>query len=203
MKSVTSIVIRNESARKFARRLGREKGKKVLDTFVYSAFGRRGWMVPNQYWTPGILSPMPIIGKYDMYYRSDFVPPRLLGRKNAERFQAELILDNLGICRFHRGWAEDMVSEIIESLCGMKEQFLSNIAMTASRINSRNASVFWESERCFDYVYTFLKRKQTVENDTGAELAQWVTKLENNKLEAALDFWYEIHKGIHESLREF
>jgi hypothetical protein len=34
----------------------------------------------------------------------------------------------------------------------------------------------------YDYVYTFLKRKQTVENDTGAELAQWITKFESNKL---------------------
>ena len=192
-----------EGPRKFARRLAREKGKKVLDTFLYSAFGRKGWMVPNQYWTSGVLSPMPIMGKYYMYYGNDFIPPRLLGRKNAERFKAELILDNLGICRFHRGWAEEMVPEIMESLYGMKQQFLSNVAITASRVNSRNSSVFWESERCFDYVYTFLKRKQTVENDTGDELAQWIKKFENNKKEAALDFWYEIHKGIHESLREF
>jgi len=192
-----------QGARKFARRLAREKGKKVLDLFVCSAFGRRGWMVPNQYWTPGVLSPMPIMGKYYMYYGNDFLPPRALGRKNAERFQAELILDNLGFCRFHRGWAEEMVPEIIESLYGMKQQFLNNIAITASRVNSRNASIFWESERCFDYVYTFLKRQQMVEGDTSAELRQWITRFENNKLEAALDFWYEIHKGIHESLREF
>lgn len=192
-----------EGARKFARRLAREKGKKVLDLLVYNAFGRKGWMVPNQYWTPGVLSPMAIMGKYYMYYGEDFLPPRELGRKNAERFRQELILDNLGFCRFHRDWAEDMLPEIIDSLYGLKNQFLEKIAITASRINSRNASVFWESERNFDYIYTFMKRKQVVDGDSDAELLKWIEYFEKDKQEAALNFWYEIHKGIHESLREF
>jgi hypothetical protein len=41
-------------ARKLARRLARDKGRQVLDPLVISAFGRNGWMVPNQYWTPGV-----------------------------------------------------------------------------------------------------------------------------------------------------
>jgi len=190
-------------ARKFARRLAREKDKKVLDLFVYNAYGRKGWMVPNQYWTPGVLSPMAIMGKYYMYYGGDFLPPRELGRKNAERFRQELILDNLGVCRFHRNWAEEMIPVIIDFLYGLKKQFLKKTAITASRINSRNASVFWESERSFDYIYTFLKRKQVVEGNNDAELLKWIECFEKNKQEAALDYWYEIHKGIHESLREF
>jgi len=88
--------------RKFARRLAREKGKAVLDRFVYNAFARQGWMVPNQYWTPGVLSPMAIAGKYYMYYGREFLPPRELGRENARRMIEELMLDNLGVCRFHR-----------------------------------------------------------------------------------------------------
>lgn len=74
--------------------------------------------------------------------------------------------------------------------------------MTATRINSRNASVFWESERNFDYLYTFLKRRQLVEGDTDSELLKWIAFFEKDKKEAALSFWYEIHKGITESLRE-
>lgn len=93
-------------ARKFARRLAREKGREVLDRFVYNAFARQGWMVPNQYWSPGTYAPMAITGKYYMYYGRDFLPPRELGRENARRMLRELMLDNLGICRFHRAWAE-------------------------------------------------------------------------------------------------
>ncbi len=163
-----------EGARKFARRLARDKGKEVLDPFVYVGYARKGWMVPNQYWTPGVLSPMPIMGKYYMYYGNDFAPPRTLGRINAERFRAELIMDNLGVCRFHRMWAEEMLPEIMESLYGKKDQYLERVTMTASRINSRNSSVFWESERNADFVLTFLKRQHDVENNRHPELLRWL-----------------------------
>lgn len=192
-----------EGARKAARRLAREKNPEIMDLFIFNAFGRNGWMVPNQYWTPGVLSPMAIMGKYYMNYGNDFIPPRELGRKNAERFKKELILDNCGVCRFHRGWAEDMVPEIIENLYQMGDIFLKKISYTASRINGRNASVFWESQRCMDLVFTFLKRKKEVEGCTDPVLMEWLEKFQQDKKEAALNFWYEIHKGIAESLREF
>jgi glyceraldehyde-3-phosphate dehydrogenase (ferredoxin) len=192
-----------EGARKFARQLSREKGKEVLDPFVYNAYARKGWIVPNQYWTPGALSPMAIMGKYYMHYEKNFLPPRELGRQNAERLRKELLVDNLGVCRFHRKWAEDMIPELVGSLYGLKTQFLENNAITASRINSRNSSIFWESERNIDFVYCFLKRKQVVENNNNPELIKWIDYFEKDRHEAAMSFWYETHKGIQESLREF
>jgi glyceraldehyde-3-phosphate dehydrogenase (ferredoxin) len=192
-----------EGARKFGRQLSRDKGKAVLDPFVYTAYARKGWMVPNQYWTPGALSPMAIMGKYYMHYGNDFYPPRELGRQNAQRLRGELLLDNIGICRFHRQWAEEMIPEIIESLYGLQDRFLQNNAITASRINSRNSSIFWESERNIDIVYTFLKRKQVVEDNADPELVKWIEYFEKDKQEAAISFWYEVHKGIQGSLREF
>ncbi len=197
------IVDLSEGARKFARRLSRDRGEKILNAFPYNAFARKGWMVPNQYWTPGAFSPMAIMGKYYMHYGKDFLPPRELGRKDAERFRQELILDNTGFCRFHRGWAEEMAPEIIGSLYGAKEEFLRSIAKTATRINSRNSSVFWESKRNADIVYLFMKRKADVEQSKDKELHTWIKAFEEDKNEAALNFWYEIHKGITESLKEF
>jgi glyceraldehyde-3-phosphate dehydrogenase (ferredoxin) len=193
----------SEGARKFARRLARAKGNDILNRFVYSAYARKGWMVPNQYWTPGVLSPMPIMGKYYMHYGQDFIEPRELGRTNATRLSSELVMDTLGFCRFHRGWAEEMIPEIMGSLYDLREEFSANLKTTASRINSRNASVFWESDRNADFIYAFLKRKQTVEKCTDEELAKWIKLFETDKAEAAIGFWYEMHKGIQESLREF
>lgn len=190
-------------ARKFARRLARDKGKPILDAFVFTAFARNGWMVPNQYWTPGVLSPMAIMGKYYMYYGNDFVPPRTLGRMNAERFRVELILDNLGMCRFHRQWAEEMLPEIVGTLYGKKDEFLKSIRVTASRINARNASIYWESERNADYVFTYLRRLHEVEGLSRPELLEWLDRFAKDKQEAAFGYWYEVHQGIHESLREF
>lgn len=190
-------------ARKFARHIARKHSVAVMDRFVHLGFARRGWVVPNQYWTPGVLSPMAIMGKYYMNYGKDFIAPRELGRENARRMIQELMLDNLGICRFHRAWAEDIMPDIIEKLFGLKEQFLKSIKLTASRINSRNASVFWESERNIDFVFTFLKKKRSDDGVVNDELNLWVKRFEENKFDAALEFWYEIHKGVHETLREF
>jgi glyceraldehyde-3-phosphate dehydrogenase (ferredoxin) len=189
--------------RKFARRLAREKGKRVMDCFVYNAFARQGWMVPNQYWTPGVLSPMAIMGKYYMYYGKDFLPPYQLGQENAKRMLKELMLDNLGFCRFHRAWAEDIMPDIIEKLFGYKDVFLRSLSLTASRINSRNASIFWEPERNIDILLSFLKRKKKVDGVRNNQLEYWLKEFTDNKHKAALDFWYEMHKGIHESFREF
>jgi glyceraldehyde-3-phosphate dehydrogenase (ferredoxin) len=193
----------SEGARKAGRRLARKLGKKILDPFVYVGYARKGWMVPNQYWTPGAISPMPIMGKYYMYYGNDFVPPRALGRMNAERLRKELVLDDLGMCRFHRAWAEEMLPEIVDTLFGRKNQLLEMVAVTASRINSRNSSIFWESERTVDLLHSFLVRKREVEGDSNPELLTWIDKFKRDKNEAALEFWYEVHKGVHESLREF
>jgi glyceraldehyde-3-phosphate dehydrogenase (ferredoxin) len=63
--------------------------------------------------------------------------------------------------------------------------------------------VFWESERSADLVLTFLTRQRDVEGNTDKELIEWIDRFAQNKNEAALSFWYEVHKGIHESLREF
>jgi glyceraldehyde-3-phosphate dehydrogenase (ferredoxin) len=190
-------------ARKFARRLAREKGREVLDRFVYNAFARQGWMVPSQYWTSGVFSPMAITGKYYMHYGRDFLPPRELGRENARRMLKELMLDSLGICRFHRAWAETLIPDIVENIFGEKEAFLIPINMTASRITSRNASVFWESQRNMDMVFTFLKNKKEIDGIRHPELDHWIDFFTRDKHAAAYEFWYEMHKGIHEMLREY
>ena len=192
-----------QGPRRRARRLAREKGRAVLDLFVHTAFARKGWMVPNQYWTPGALAPMPIMGKYYMYYGPDFLPPRDLGRVNAARMVEELAMDNLGICRFHRGWAEDMGADIVQALYGKGQEFVAKVKMTASRVNSRNSSVFWEAGRNSELVYQFLKRRRDVGQVDRPELHEWIARFEKDRREAALDFWYEMHKGTHESLLEF
>ena len=191
-----------EGVRKWSRTNSVGRNKPLHDSLVYIAFSRRGWMVPNQYWVAGALSPMTIMGKYYMVYGNDFIPPRELGRKCAERLKKELILDNLGICRFHRGWAEELLPEVMGSLYDRKDQFIHAVNVLASRLNSRNCPVFWESERNIDFVHTFLKRKRDVDNDLNPELVAWLEKFETDKVEGARDFWYETLKGIDESLLE-
>ncbi|HEX9778472.1 MAG TPA: aldehyde ferredoxin oxidoreductase C-terminal domain-containing protein [Geopsychrobacteraceae bacterium] len=192
-----------EGVRKWSRIQSAAKGTNLHDRLVYVALNRRGWMVPNQYWVSGVLAPMAIMGKYYMIYSYDFIPPRTLGKMCAERMKKELILDNLGTCRFHRGWAEEMLPEAVGSLYGCKDEFLRAIDVLASRLNSRNSPIFWESRRNIDYLHTFLKRKMEVDKAQDPRLGEWLEKFDRDKVEAAREFWYETLKGIDESLREF
>jgi glyceraldehyde-3-phosphate dehydrogenase (ferredoxin) len=193
----------SEGPRKWARRIRREGGARILDRFVYNANGRRGWMVPNQYWTPGVLAPMAIMGKYYMHYGSEFLPPRELGRNCAQRLKKELGMDNGGLCRFHRAWGEEMIPEVMGALYGLKDEYNAALAVAASRINSRNAAVYWESAKNLEFVRTYLTRRRDVDKDASPELAAWIAAFEANPAEAALSFWFEVRKGIDESLRDF
>ena len=197
------IMNMSQGARKWGRHVSREKNNNVLNYFVYNAFGRNGWMVPNQYWTPGVLSPMAIMGKYYMYYGSDFVPPRDLGKINADRLKKELVMDNAGFCRFHRMWSEEMIPEMINNLWGKGQDYSKSVDLTAGRISSRNSSIFWESERNIDFVHEFMKYTLKHSSNFPEELSFWIERFNADKKQAALDFWYEIHKGAHESLLEF
>lgn len=193
----------SRGARALAWTLSQEHGEAVRHRLVYTAFGERGWMVPNQYWTPGVLSPMPIMGKYYNHYKGNFLPPRQLGRHNAERLLRELLLDELGTCRFHRAWAEEMLPEIIGSLWGQEDALLRRVLITAGRIDSRNASVFWESQRNVDLLATFLRRRRDVEGDVAPELQGWIEAIEDHPWEAAEDWWYAVLRGQREALREW
>jgi len=63
--------------------------------------------------------------------------------------------------------------------------------------------VYWESERDIDFVLTFLKRARDVERETDPQLLEWIDRFEKDRKEAALDWWFEMRKGVDESLREF
>ena len=86
----------SKGARKLAHELARSKDPKILNKFVYNSYARNGWMVPNQYWVAGVLSPMSIMGKYYMNYSNDYTPPRKLGQKmpnECKKSSSWIILD--------------------------------------------------------------------------------------------------------------
>ncbi|HUW41944.1 MAG TPA: chloride channel protein [Rectinemataceae bacterium] len=209
LELISSILARrgildlSEGPRKWARRVRKMRGTRILDRFVYTANGRKGWMVPNQYWTPGVLAPMAIMGKYYMHYGPEFLPPRELGRACAKRLEKELGMDNAGLCRFHRAWGEEMMAEAVGSVYGLKDEYLAAVSVAASRINSRNAAVYWESAADVELVSTFLRRRRDVEGDASPELARWIAAFDADPSEAALSWWFETRKGIDESLRDF
>lgn len=193
----------SNGAREVAPRLAGERGelRAVLDRLVVNCAGERGWMVPNQYWVPGMLSPMPIMGKYFEYYGDDFLPPRVLGRYNAERMAQEIMLDNMGFCRFHRGWGEELLPEIFTDHWHEATDMRAHHTALVRRINAHNPSALWQAGRVIELLHGYLRRKAE-DSATSPELTHWLSRFDADPKEAARDYWYEIRKGVDEALAE-
>ena len=48
-----------------------------------------------------------------------------------------------------------------------------------------------------------MKRKKEIDGVEHEELDRWIEAFDRDKNSAAYDFWYEMHKGTHEVLRDF
>ncbi|MBN2359521.1 MAG: aldehyde ferredoxin oxidoreductase [Deltaproteobacteria bacterium] len=192
-----------DGARMLARRIGKRIGKtrEVLDRLVVNCASECGWMVPNQYWVPGMFSPMAIMGKYYEHYGDDFVPPRALGSLNAGRMAAELLLDNLGFCRFHREWAEELAPQIMREYLKVDVDLAAHHRRLARRIHARNRSVFFESSRAVEVVHAFMRRKLE-EGVDRPELGEWLVRFDADPRAAARDYWFEVRKGVDDALEE-
>lgn len=182
-----------------AKEIDRKYNVDSINFAVFNAYGEHGCMVPNQYWVPGMFSPMPIMGKYFEYYGNDFLPPYELGKKNADRMIKEFTIDNCGMCRFHRGWAEKMIGEIINELYGTNYDFLAVSKEIAKDLEKDNNSTFWESERVIDIIRVYLEKMSTGDQNNQI-LKGWVDKFEADKFSAAREYWNEIKRGVHDAL---
>jgi glyceraldehyde-3-phosphate dehydrogenase (ferredoxin) len=178
-----------------------EPGQRTIDYAVFTAHGDEGCMVPNQYWVPGMFSPMPMMGKYFNYYGVDFLPPRQLGRKCVERMVYEFYSENSGICRFHRKWAEVIVDEIIACHYDLPLDYKAHQFDVVKAICEQEIAgvVFWESERTVDIIQGYLEGCARLALKEPA-LQRWLQRFRANKWAAARDYWAEIRAGIVEAL---
>jgi len=169
---------------------------------VFTAHGQQGCMVPNQYWVPGMFSPMPMMGKYFVYYGLDFLPPRELGRKCVERMVYELFSENSGICRFHRKWAEAIVDEIISAHYDLPVDYKAHQFELARQIYAREGqkALPWESERTIDVIWQYLEKWDRFGLDD-ADLRQWLDRFRKDKWAAARAYWEELHTGVAEAFQ--
>jgi glyceraldehyde-3-phosphate dehydrogenase (ferredoxin) len=105
-----------------------------------------------------MLSPMPMMGKYFVYYGVDFLSLEALGRKNLERMTNELFNENSGICRFHRTWSELITDEILKAHYGLDADYKAhqfNLSQEIYKLETAKI-IFRESERVIDMVMGYL-----------------------------------------------
>jgi len=168
---------------------------------VYTAHGAHGCMAPNQYWVPGMFSPMPMMGKYFVHYGLDFLPPRALGKKCVERMVYELFNENSGVCRFHRKWAEVIVDDIISAHYRFPVDYKTHQFELARQIYDLDgaAVAFWESERTVDLIWQYLEATDRDSGFKDAELRAWAERFRADKWGAARAYWDEMAAGIAEA----
>lgn len=177
-----------------------QPGKRTIDRAVFTSHGRLGCMTINQYWVPGMLSPMPMMGKYFVYYGVEYLSPRELGRKCVHRMVYEFFSENSGVCRFHRKWVEAIVDEIITAHYDLGIDYTKHQFNLCKDIHDHESPsvVFWESERNIDLIWKFLEDwKLRGLND--ASLEDWLNRFQQDKYRAARQFWEEIREGIEEA----
>jgi glyceraldehyde-3-phosphate dehydrogenase (ferredoxin) len=189
-----------EGIRDAARELDRQYGINSTDRAVFLSNGEEGYMVPNQYWVPGMFSPMPLMGKYYVYYGAEFLPPRELGRKNVERMVYEFFSDNTGICRFHRKWAETITDEILAAHYGLTIDYKAHQFQLARSIYELEGekAMPWAGERTADLILGFLEQWSR-DGLQDPQLDEWLARFRVDKMQAALDYWTEIKAGIAEA----
>jgi glyceraldehyde-3-phosphate dehydrogenase (ferredoxin) len=181
------------------RAAARAFGPQARDRAVYLANGPEGWMVPNQYWAPGMFGPQSIMGKYYVHYGMEFVPPRELGKKSAERMVAELTIDNAGMCRFHRGWCEKLWVDIVQGYYAMSIDYGTHHSRLAKNVHQQGKPVYWESARIEELIHGYLQ-DVSEETPNDATLKGWVDRFNADRHAAAQAYWDEIRAGIEEKM---
>jgi glyceraldehyde-3-phosphate dehydrogenase (ferredoxin) len=193
---------RGAPLRQGIRHAARALGGPAAQAAVYNARGDGDCcLVPNQYWVAGMFAPMPILGRYYLDYGYEWKPPRELGRASAKRMACELMMDNYGMCRFHRGWAEGLLPEIIDRFQHEKVDHLEHHLQLARELNAFNETQPWETQRTRDVVHQYLRKIQR-DGLKNPELDAWVARWDADPLAAANAYWHELRDGLEEGLRQ-
>lgn len=176
----------------------------------YVAHGDAGGaLTPAQYWVPGMVAPVPMAGKYWVDYGFDWRPPGELGRACAERMTRELALDNLGLCRFQREWAEDRLDELVEVALERDPELRAALGgegvfpfhrRLASRIAVAARPRPFETQRVRTLVAGYVEEIRSL-GPREASLEHWSARFRRDPDRAAGAYWEEMHHGIDEGLR--
>jgi glyceraldehyde-3-phosphate dehydrogenase (ferredoxin) len=159
-------------------------------------------MVPNQYWVPGMGAPMPIMGKYYVYYGTDFMAPEDLGRNCVERMVLELISDNCGECRFHRGWGEALLPVIMTEHFGLRVDFKDHHFYLAREIyrHQGDRARPWATKRMAEMLKGYLDNFAPDQVSTEGEVMLLAFD-EDKPVESAQTFWRMIRYGIDRTFK--
>ncbi|MDF2953160.1 MAG: Aldehyde:ferredoxin oxidoreductase [Thermodesulfobacterium sp.] len=159
-------------------------GMSFKDIALYQPYGEEGYMTPNFYWTLGFFVPIFVSGKYWTEYRLTFTEPEEFVKLVYERAIKELAISNAGFCRFHRGWAENLLDRFYEKL-GIEgfEDKIKNIYKNIAIYNIKAGAIPkpLEGEKAIDIFSTLAEELQ---------VQRWAMKFSKNKRRAYQE-WFD------------
>lgn len=115
-------------------------------------------MTPTMYWAIGNYIPLPIQGRYWTFYQFGvFLEPEELAQKIIASALWEFWYDNVGWCRFHRGWMKPVLKALFMEAYGENVDMEEHAKKQIKRLIefAREAGytpVFWDSMRVIDLV---------------------------------------------------
>ena len=89
---------------------------------------------------------------------------------------------------------------MLSSVLPSKQAILVNIAIMRAFVSLRALLSTHKDLAHKLGVFSALKRRRDVDGDKAPELERWLKAFEADKAAAALDYWFEIRKGISETL---
>ncbi|MEB3851196.1 MAG: aldehyde ferredoxin oxidoreductase [Desulfurococcales archaeon] len=190
-----AVLAGRHGIRAAARELESRGASGAGDWAVYAAFGHGGWyMTPNLYWTPGMIAPLYMLGRYWTNYTPTFQEPEDYARTSLQRAAAEYAVDNAGFCRFHRGWVEKVLDRLYEALgasvdpIGNARRMYRLVADYRERAGAQ--PVPWETRKTMDIL-------ATIAAEMGA--GGWAERLAGDP-GAALEWWERFHAEVRRLL---
>jgi len=188
--------ILREGKRRGAELLNRLYSTSVKDLAVYVPYGKEGYMTPTMYWAVGNYMPLPLPGRYWTFYKfAVFLEPEELAEKSLGRAIAEMWMDNLGICRFHRGWFEKAMRGLLK-LKGMEMELREKGMEILKKIIDYNRKAgampqLLETERTKDMIAIGAREFGNRE---------WAEKFRKDREEALMEYWERFQSRFHELL---
>ena len=164
------------------------------DPAVYAAYGDKGYMTPNYYWSPGVVAPMPVLGRYWTVYSPSFSEPEAFAEAALARAMAEYMIDNAGFCRFHRGWAEKLLEHLYREVWGVKVDAKEHARRRLAEIDNYQKLAGaeprpWETRKTRDMV-------AGIAAETGH--TEWAEKLLTHQ--GAMEWWTRFRRHLEKLL---
>ena len=141
---------------RFKDRLG--YGESFKDYAVFTPLGEDGEITPTMYWAIGNYIPLPVQGRYWTFYQFGvFLEPEELAQKIIASALWEFWYDNVGWCRFHRGWMKPVLKALFMEAYGknvdMEEHAREQMKRLISYAKKAGYTpVFWDSMRVIDLI---------------------------------------------------